>query len=227
MRTIFGSHLFWWDPVSGKYLLQCSNDLNWLCSHLHSCYLHVSWELVYNGKVVDAFQLKEFCGYQLLARDWSGKSVVISGSGLLSLCSSQTLYCCTRSEISLFNPGHQTDLLASLRHLVIPWCSSWIISSISTRMEERTTILDALSINCFIASLSQYLSDHPQTGSTACAFMICWGLGSECMHFVILNSWLRCFISGLELVLKAHRIYTPSFLQHSWSPWSWISVVAL
>ena len=35
----------------------------WLCSLVHS--FHVSWEVVRNYKVVNAFQLEEVCGYDL------------------------------------------------------------------------------------------------------------------------------------------------------------------
>ena len=96
LRTIVRSHLLW-DPMSCKYRLKCSNELTWLCSLLHSCYFHVSWEVVYNNKVVNTFQLEEVCGYDLPGL--SGKGVVISAPGFLSLWRAQTLYCSTRSLI--------------------------------------------------------------------------------------------------------------------------------
>ena len=69
----------------------------------------------------------------------------MSGSGGLSLCNSQTLHCCTKYRISLLSPGHQTELLAHSRHLVILWCPLQILSKISRCMKDGITILDAFS----------------------------------------------------------------------------------
>ena len=49
-------------------------------------------------------------------------------------------------------------------------------------------------------------------------------VGSDEMHFVIVNSWLHCLATG-HGVLKTQRLCT-SFQEHTWSPWSGISSVA-
>jgi len=97
LRTIVRSHLR--DPMSCKYRLKCSNGLTWLCSLLHSCYIHVSWEVVYSNSQ-HHFSSK-VCGYDLPGL--SSKGVVISGPGLLSLWKAQTLHCGTRSWISRYS----------------------------------------------------------------------------------------------------------------------------
>ena len=74
----------------------------------------------------------------IFCQGYSGSAVGIRGSFRGFFGAMWTLF--TSFSIWPENPGHQTELLARMRHLSMPWCPLWSLVSVSCCIAAGTTI---------------------------------------------------------------------------------------